>query len=301
MRIAPILRHLRSDGVRGFAYDVGALFDLAADRSRLRGRQPQGEPASSISDDDEYPLFCELASGDDAVFRRFRRSAIYMRILEHVTREQGRGYLREIERDATTLEALRPLLTAHDVGGPRTYRFPGVGIASPTTLRYVKVAADLRRLFGDLTGSRIAEIGIGYGGQARAITRMWDVARYELFDLPPTLKLARRFLTEAGAELPTFAFHDGRQPEPVDVDLVISNYALSEVRREVQDAYLENVVLPAPRGYLTYNHISPPELRSYTAEEIVAMIPVAARILPEVPLTDPQNVIIAWGDLDSSR
>lgn len=295
VRIAPVLRHLRSDGIRGFAYDVQALGELAADRRRLRGHSRTESTTSSISDDDAYPLFCQLATEDDAVFHRFRRSAIYMRILEHVTRTQGMGYLREIERDPHTLETLRALLTRHDVGHPRVYRFPGIGLASPTTLRYVKVVTDLRRLFGDLGGMRIAEIGIGYGGQARAITRTWNVAAYELFDLPPALALARRFLEETNAPLTVFDFHDGRQPDHVSVDLVVSNYALSEVRREVQDEYLEKVVLSAPRGYLTYNHISPPELRSYTAEEIVARIPGGAVLLPEVPLTDPRNVIIAWG------
>lgn len=294
MRIAPILRHLRSDGIRGFAYDVQALVELASDRRALGATSRSGGAGSSISDDDEYPRFCELASGNTRVFRRFRRSAIYMRILEHVTREQGTGYLKQLEADPEMMDRLGGLLVPVDVGGPRTYRFPGVGVVSPTTLRYVKVAADLRRLFGSLDGRRVAEIGVGYAGQARAIATSWKVAGYELYDLPPILTLARRFLTEAGVDLTPFAFHDGRSPEPVEVDLVVSNYAFSELRREIQDAYLENVIRGAPRGYLTYNHISPPELRSYTSDEIVAMIP-GARTLPEVPLTDPRNVIIVWG------
>jgi hypothetical protein len=295
VKVASILDHLRSDGIRGFAYDVQALAELLADRRRLGASSRRAGSGSSISDDGEFPRFCELAQDDVDVFARFRRSAIYMTILEHVTREEGGVYLRELLADPWMFDRLRPLLGSHDVGGPRVYHYPGIGTASPTTLRYIKVAADLHRLFGNLEGLRVAEIGVGYGGQARALTTAWALGRYELYDLPPILGLARRFLDAAGVDASSFGFHDGRSPEPVESDLVISNYALSEVRREVQDAYLENVVLRAPRGYLTYNHISPPELRSYTADEVVAKIE-GAHIMPEVPLTDPRNVIIVWGD-----
>lgn len=299
MKIASILEHLRSDGIRGFVYDVQALAELVADRRRLGTSLRQEREASSISDDGEFPRFCELASRDAAVFARFRRSAIYMTILEHVTREQGGVYLRELLSDPWVFDRLRPLFSADDVGGPRTYSYPGIGKASPTTLRYIKVAADLHQLFGDIEGLRIAEIGIGYGGQARALTTAWTLQRYELYDLPPILNLARRFLEAASVDTGSFGFHDGRSPVPAAADLVVSNYALSEVRRELQDAYLQNVVVGAARGYLTYNHISPPELRSYSAEEIVAMIP-GAHTLPEVPLTAPGNVIIVWGDRSSA-
>jgi hypothetical protein len=295
LRFTSILEHLRSDGVRGFAYDVQALLELVSDRRRLGSSSRREGSGSSISDDGEFPRFCQLAARDDAVFARFRRSAIYMTILEHVTREQGGVYLRELQADPWMLDTLRPLLGARDLGGPRVYPYPGVGLASPTTLRYMKVAADLHRLFGGLEGMRVAEIGIGYGGQARAITKAWSLGRYELYDLPPILGLAQRFLEAAGVDTTAFSFHDGRSPDPTKADLVVSNYALSEVRREVQDAYLENVVVNCPRGYLTYNHISPPELRSYASDEIIAMIP-GAHTLPEVPLTDPRNVIIVWGD-----
>jgi hypothetical protein len=294
MRITPILRHLRSDGLRGFRYDLQALVELAGDRRRLPA-SAQTADRSSISDDDVFPLFCELASRDDAVFARFRRSALFMGILEHVSREQGAAYLQEARSDQDALDKLRRLLVARDVGGPRTYRFDGIGLASPTTLRYVKVATDLRRLFGDLNGLRVAEIGIGYGGQARVLNTVSTIGSYDLYDLPPILALARRFLDASGVGLAPFAFHDGRSPETSSPDLVISNYALSEIRREVQDAYLQSVVSRASRGYLTYNHISPPELNSYTADEIVALIP-GAHTLPEVPLTHPDNVIIVWGD-----
>jgi hypothetical protein len=56
-------------------------------------------------------------------------------------------------------------------------------------------------------------------------------------------------------------------------DLVISNYALTEIRKEIQEVYLEKVVLPAQRGYITYNEINPEDFHSYTKEEFIALIP----------------------------
>lgn len=294
MKVSRVLKHLRSDGLRGFAYDVEAVAILRRDRRSTRqATSPTGR--SSISDSGEYPEFCRRAATDDDVFARFRRSATYMWILEHVTREQGNAYLEEIRRRPREASRFEALLTEREAGGPRRYRFGELGLVSPTTMRYAKVASDLDELFGPLDGLRIAEIGIGYGGQCRVIESLWTPASYELYDLPEVLALAGRFLDASGVDRATIVAHDGRDPERAEVDLVVSNYAFSELRREIQDGYLENVIATAKRGYLTYNHISPPELRSYTAEEFVAMIP-GAHVLPETPLTDPENVVVVWGD-----
>lgn len=290
-----VVNHLRSDGLRGLAYDFEALVRFVSDRRRLGRTARSATDQTSISDDDLYPRFCALAASDDDVFARFRRSVIYMRILEHTTRGQGLDYLRELRASPSVLSGIGPMLNAHDVGGPRTYRFPSIGVASPTTLRYGKVAGDLAKLFGPLDGMRVAEIGIGYGGQARALTHLWRLSRYELFDLPAVLALAKRFLAESGADDKPLGFHDGREPDEVAVDLVISNYAFSELRRELQEKYLEAIVLKSARGYLTYNHISPPELKTFTADDFLKLVP-GSRKVPEVPLTNPHNVIIVWGD-----
>ncbi len=79
-----------------------------------------------------------------------------------------------------------------------------------------------------------------------------------------------------------------------DYDLVISNYAFTELPRPVQDIYLQKVILNSKRGYITYNEITPIEFKSYTSDELVAMIP-GSKVFKEVPLTHPKNCIIVWG------
>ncbi len=254
-----------------------------------------GVPArSSISDGGAYLELCEAAADGGLRFQWFRSHPAYREILEHVTPDQGRAYLQLIAADVEVAAALPGLVAADVIGHPRRARIGGLGRVSPTTLRYVKVLTDLRRLFGPLDGLRISEIGIGYGGQARILTSFHRIEEYALFDLPPVLRLARRFQASF-PDVPTrFTYSDGRDPQSMPSDLIISNYAFSELRREVQEAYLERVILGVPRGYLTYNHISPPGFRTLTASEFAGRIP-GAELLAEEPLTHPDNVLVVWG------
>jgi hypothetical protein len=79
---------------------------------------------------------------------------------------------------------------------------------------------------------------------------------------------------------------------------VISNYAFSELTRELQDDYLERYILKSKRGYMIYNHINPPEFKSYSALDFCELVP-GAEIIEEVPKTDNTNVLIIWGHKSS--
>lgn len=264
-------------------------------RSKKLSRQSvQKFDRSSISDAGLYPAFCLLASSDDQVFKRFRRSLIYRVILEHVNTDQGREYLREIEEDGGLLDQFRAQLELDTLGGPIKYRYGNYGLISPTTLRYIKVASDLNNLFGSLTGKTIAEIGVGYGGQCRVISTIWPVKSYVLFDIPEVLALSHRYLEESNIDCSILIERDGRNPQSDDIDLLISNYAFSELRREMQEQYFDTVLRHAPRGYITYNHVAPPEFRSMNAYEFAERFP-GSQILPEKPMTHEKNVIVVWG------
>lgn len=290
------LRALRKGGPPGLANHMRDRQQAKSDRVFL-GRAHQDRVdglGSSISDAGFYPHFCELASREDRIFKRFRRSLIYRAVLEQLDEEEGRAYLTEIELAGSMLSQLLPLLRSDTIGRPYRYSYEPYGPISPSTLRYIKVAADLGELFGPLSEMNIAEIGVGYGGQCRVVSAAWPVHRYELFDIPEVLALARRFLATAGVDMSMISESDGRDPQAGNFDLVVSNYAFSELRRDVQELYFERVVRSSRRGYMTYNHISPVEWGSLTAKEFADRIPGAA-ILPEKPLTHGANVIVAWG------
>jgi hypothetical protein len=260
---------------------------------KLAGASIPERVSTSVSDNQAYPQLCLQASNDDRVFDSFRRNPIYNEILEHVSEDQGEAYLEIISRDAEIFGAMSRFKENDDFGNPRTFEYPSIGRISPSTLRYVKVLADLKTHFKTLDNFDICEIGVGYGGQCRIINAYFKPASYCLVDIGPALALARRYLDNY--VLPTevsYATMDDLAPR--DYDLVISNYAFTELPRSIQDVYLGKMILRSRRGYVTYNEITPAEFNSYKATELLAIIP-NSRINKEEPLTSPRNCIIVWG------
>jgi hypothetical protein len=157
------------------------------------------------------------------------------------------------------------------------------------------VLSDLERLFGDLSGKRIVEIGVGYGGQARLVLEQWAVQSYTLVELEPVLRLARRYLTSSGTYR-SLIFLPPALVATADYDLCLSNYAFSELTRDVQDLYARSLVTSASRGYLTCNFISGVHgIDSWSRDEL-SQLHAGAHWLPEEPLTFEGNAILVWGD-----
>ena len=252
---------------------------------------------TSISDQKEYVSFCAAAASDDRLFATFRHTDPIVKTFEHVDEALGRRYLDVIRRDAPdyleppSLERIR----RNDIAGsPRLYAFEETGLMSPVTLRYVKVLSDLRRLFGDLTGMSIVEIGVGYGGQCRLICEFWPLRSFTLIDLDPVLALADRYLNAVGVVPRPELLRHG-VVRPARYDLVISNYAFTELDRRVQARYASEIVSHADRGYITCNFISSIfGVDSWSRGELENLHP-GSHWLPEEPLTFEGNSILVWG------
>lgn len=125
---------------------------------------------------------------------------------------------------------------------------------------------------------------------------MKNLRSYSLIDLPEVLPLAERYLSnfENSEKL---QFIDGTTD--IDFaetyDLAISNYAFSELTREVQDHYLAKVLLKSRFGYLTWNEMAHSELDGYGIEEVIERLPGKPEVIAEAPLTGEGNCIIIWG------
>jgi hypothetical protein len=171
-------------------------------------------------------------------------------------------------------------------------------IASPTTMRYIKVLVDLVTLFDVAVIKTVTEVGIGYGGQCRILMNTLPIERYNLIDLPEVLMLTEKFLTalNQSGDLRyidgTHLYNDG------PCDLFISDYAFSELNKPAQDIYVEKILSKAKAGYVTWDGGIFAEVgmyTGYTLDEFVAMIP-AAKVLPEYPVTtSPDNRLVVWG------
>ena len=119
----------------------------------------------------------------------------------------------------------------------------------------------------------------------------------EFFDLPPVLGLVSKYLEchllQSSYTTKMLNTHGGEKA----YDLVISNYAFSELPAIVQRMYIEKVLKKADRGYLTMNSGRVDSVFSkgkLTLEEIRALIP-NSRILDEKPCSAPGNYLLVWG------
>jgi putative sugar O-methyltransferase len=266
------------------------------DTEIIIGSEHQG---TSITDGEytkSWPTMAQVAAAQDKIFRKFRRSRVLIDALDHVTLEDAKKYFSEIEKISNFQPKFRACLKDLDsVGKPVRYYFRSRGVYSPTVIRYLKVYLDLHELFGNLDNFKIAEIGIGFGGQASVVSNLSNPKSYALFDLPSVLDLSRKVLSKNNSQC-TFEYFDGRKPTHIESDLVISNYAFSELNKDVQKIYLERVILKAKRGYITWNNLSEKQLGGFSVADLIREIP-NSEILPEVPLTYPGNCIIYWKNL----
>jgi hypothetical protein len=112
-------------------------------------------------------------------------------------------------------------------------------------------------------------------------------------DIQPALALAQRYLDNYILHS-VLSYKTVNELGPREYDLVIINYAFTELPRGLQDVYLQRVILNSKKGYVTYNEITPAEFRSYKADELISAIP-GSKIVKEEPLTHPKNCVIVWG------
>jgi len=115
--------------------------------------------------------------------------------------------------------------------------------------------------------------------------------------LPPVLTLCSMYLEahflNSAYKLQTINHHSGDER----YDLVISNYAFSELPSKLQKIYIEKIISKSRRGYLTMN--SGKKDSAYTKdkltlEQLEYLLP-NFEIQQENPLTHPSNYIIVWG------
>ena len=229
-------------------------------------------------------------------FRRFRRIYDYREILEHVDYNLGLRYLTKIKQTDSKLLENFDLFKDNDVlGKPRIHNFPRIGKTSPTTLRYVAVASEVKELFAGQEISNMVEIGAGYGGQALIFEKMSYFSKYKIFDLPDVQLLIAKYL--ANFEVRGVSFPDIYNVNIVESDLVISNYAFSELPRNLQEIYLERVIKHAKNGYLLMNsgkdNLTGRSDGKFSIDELRIIIP-EIQVLKENPITGPDNYLIIW-------
>ena len=228
----------------------------------------------------------------------FRRKYDYREILEHVTYTQGKSYLEQIQKYSPQnyIELIENNKANDLFGNPYEYQYPGVGRVSPTTLRYISTAIDIFETIRLNKESVVAEIGVGYGGQAAILERMYGIRNYSAFDLPSVIQLSNLNLNSVNSKL-KFTSSGLSSDKNTTWDVVISNYAFSELHRDLQLSYIERVIAKSKSGYMIMNsgrsNITGRSEGKLSLNEIRNYIP-NLQVKEEVPLTGPDNYIIYW-------
>ena len=249
---------------------------------------------NSISDRVDYKNVCIESVNVDSKFYIFKRNPSYNGILEHVSKEQGELYLKYLDSNFPDYKEYLETFKGNDIyGGPLLSEYDSVGEISPSTLRYIKVLSDIKNLFGDLNGKKIIEIGVGYGGQCFIISKYFKLKEYGLIDLDEVLSLSEKYLNKLDIENRIININSVSSLDE-EFDLVISNYAYSELNKELQDLYYDKVISRSKNGYLTLNFISHLYgINSYSKEELLnKMVDKNPKIMEEYPNTFENNLIL---------
>ena len=254
---------------------------------------------ASDSDSTPYTGLVEKALEDPMTYANFRRNYHYRVILEHVDFTLGKKYLDELndENRKMLMRSIR-IRSLNSPGNPRLFKFKDLGLYSPTSIRYMHVAQQLEKLFGQNFGRDIAEIGIGFGGQYAVLSEKFEIDTYTFLDLSPVVALSKKVLTDSGSWKSNARVGSVLNPDIDRCDLVISNYAFSELPSSIQKKYIDGVLVKASRGFLIMNSgrsdNSGRSKGKFNLAELSRLLP-PFEVIEEFPQTGSDNYIIVWG------
>ena len=201
-----------------------------------------------------YRKFVKECLLNDEIFKKFKQNYHYKQVLEHVTVELGLSYLNIIKKQTPELfNEINKIKINDSIGAAELYNYPEIGEVSPSTLRYCKVLSDILKIFKKKKFNKIAEIGVGYGGQFLIFDQFTEFKDYYFFDLREVLRFSEKYLDNFLIKNCFKTKHLSNYNEKDTFDLVISNYAFSELPSKLQNIYLEKLILSSKRGYMTMN------------------------------------------------
>jgi hypothetical protein len=204
--------------------------------------------------------------------RNFRRNSAIRDIVETVGAVEGRFYARRI-REWNPEWLTDPRIDEIDAWGDPV-RWPGFLLGaphafSPTTLRYLATSLWLKKNGYLASGANITEIGVGFGGLA-AMNALVSGTFTTLVDLPQVERAALRMLEEN--KLADRAAL-GSESDDAVIDLVISNYAFTELNAAIQEDYLHKYLKRATRGVIVSNSsVFAKSIQGRSDDELVAWL-----------------------------
>ena len=235
---------------------------------------------------DDYIQCVQEAVENETHFSIFRRDPRYVAVVETVSPVVAHAYSQIILENSPFLfesvNILNHVVEDQLYGSPvvvEVATYFGVTTVACLKFRYLKHISDfivLLDLFSELNSDslvgpfRVAEIGVGFGGLAQTMFAVVsDLSprpaplSYMFFDLPEVLLLTKKYIQKfAWIESQNTKYMNNYLDTPTtsgavlsNFNLCISNYALSELSKDLQDEYIEKVLQFCSMGYLLYNSL----------------------------------------------
>ena len=281
-----------------FLYNLSDLPKRLKNRFQiLRFKSRSVEMSKSDSELTNYVNEINKINHNSRVMIKFRRNRNYRMILEHLDFRDGLSYLQYMQSKGYGYVELAYVLRKIDsFGKPRKFKYKGVGWVSPTSLRYLSIALDIREKFGRSIGS-VVEVGVGYGGLVVALSEICSIHKYSIFDLEEVLNLTEKYLAEV--EVQTRVKRESLNVQNEEGwDLFVSNYAFSELPFKLQDEYCSQVMNKARNGFMIMNsgftNFTGRSLGKMELSELKKRLP-NLMVEEENPKTCKDNYLLTWG------
>lgn len=286
-------------------YFFGDLRPKICSRFLHARRSRHIEYSAALSDSEKTPYIehVEKVLQNNDFFSRFRKDYEYRHILEHVSYKQGLAYIEKINvygEDPTIFSEF--IRRTRGQGKPREYNYKKIGLVSPTILRYLATLVEIRHLFALDYNPVVAEVGIGFAGQISTFLEYLNPGEICTYDLPQVQELASRYLqlVLSSTDVTKVKHEDIYDIQFKETDLVISNYAFSELPEKIQREYIEKLFINSSAGYLMMNsgrtNYTGRSSGKLSLSEILELLP-GSSVFEESPKTGPDNYLIIWGNV----
>ena len=255
--------------------------------------------ATQLTNNTAYLGVCKQVLSNPEMFQQFKRHPIYNLFYENVSFEEGVEILNLLKKEDP--EILKPKLLEKIrridcIGGPCVFTYEPIGPFSPTTLSYLKIATDLKKMLGPKEKLRIIEIGGGNGGLCKVLHEVLDIEQYTIIELEESLELAEKHLRALDIKRVQFMRPQDVKIEPCD--LLISQNGFSESSQTLQKKYIKKLFSSAQSGYILCSfypkYYRVQALKKQDLLKCLQKEKLKVEMHPEIPRTGKSNFVLTW-------
>ena len=179
------------------------------------------------------------------LFEAFKSNPAYNSIVGMSQAWQGEAWWKRIKNSPDIFKNIENFRYNDMIGAPPAMCVCDNYLISANTLRHLNTLCDIYESFGNLNGSVIFELGIGYGATAFMINKFYHV-NYHIKDFAIVERFALTYLMAHGILVTN-------EEPPIPPDLFISEFCLSELDDKEIYQYYERYIKDAKRVYIASN------------------------------------------------